>query len=290
MEFNQKYIRNIGNLLRPFAVIPIILTANSALANELPNATTLKINDPGECGTIPDHISPVIDPVVAPQNFTTAGAIGVILGSALIEEGVDFITDRLSESAMKKTRTVAATKNLLTRDTQSPFPKVCLSFSHGEDIQLLIDLHGTKNAKGQTAYIVPTLRTLKYGKTIDNKKNKTRGLMIQLEVQSALSNTVNTQTLELGNVKPSDLVYGAGGDAVPAPGLQREFRVMPNPFQSFDGSKVEINIPVVFTVSLTEVRDANKALQFLADTAETSNDDLTRAVIEIVVPQDNNGG
>ena len=289
MKVIYKYIPKVNILFRFLGIASVVFSSQSVFANELPNTTSLNVNDTECRKNFPDYIDPVIGEK-GTANFL--GSILTILATALIEEGVDFIGDRLTEAAMAETQTVSASVNILKphliddKGELNTGGNACLTFSHGDNINLIIDLNGATDGNNNTAYMIPTLRSLNYKRTLEDKKNKTRGLMIQLEVQSPLSTTVDTQTLNLGNINSAGNIYN-GADKK---GLRREFRVMNNPFLSIKDNKTSVNLPLIFTVSLTEVRDANVALQLLADTASNANDDLTRAVIEIVVPQENDDG
>jgi len=216
-----------------------------------------------------------------------------ILISAGITAGIDFIGQQLTEAAEKTTEVKTATVNVFP-DNERVSAR-CLTFKTFEladtkrvdgnaraiDFTLRLDGYGHNN--GTPFYMRPKLTELNFHRTLSGKLNKKRGLMIQLAISRPGTTNGESQTITLGNLRTQDEPYGGTEDS-----NYVEFPTMMNPYVTkvTDGKgKVtggNVGAPFTITVTLTEVKDANKALGFAASVFSEANDDLTSSVIESV--------
>ena len=220
--------------------------------------------------------------------------IGSILISAAITAGIDFIGEKLSESAEEAMETRTASVNIFPNSDK--ISARCLTFKTsepakiknvtGQSVEFKIRLDGKAISNGIPFYMTPKLTDLKYYRTLSGKLNKERGLMIQIAITSPDSANGQSQTISINNVSTQDDVYAGA----------IEFPTMINPYVSkkTDGkgnvTGGNVGSPFTISVTLTEVKDANEALGFVSSVFSAANDDLTSAVITAVSgPADDDG-
>ena len=125
--------------------------------------------------------------------------------------------------------------------------------------------------------MIPELTNLKYHRTLTGKLNKERGLMVQLAVSRPGTTSGESQTINLGNLNTQNTSYMG----------HVKFPTMANPYASVSTDKMgktttRIGGPFTISVTLTEVKDANRALGFVASTFSQANDGLTSAITTAV--------
>lgn len=208
-----------------------------------------------------------------------------ILISAAITAGIDLIgqklTERAEESMEIKTASVNVFPNseiisarcLTFKTAEMAYPKRSGNESRAIEFDLRLDGHGYDG--GVPYYMRPKLTELKFHRTLSGKINKERGLMIQLAISGPGTTNGESQTINLGNLKTQDKPYrrNVQNDYI-------EFPTMMNPYvKKGAGGQDSVGGPFTITVTLTEVKDANKALGFAAAVFSEANDDLTTVII-----------
>ena len=265
------------------SVILLLLTVgmlpSKSLADPFPERPKLTIADcEGErLGELP------------PTSVGPAVAIGVgsILISAAITAGIDFIGERLTEASQESMTTRTASINI------SPDGKhhsaQCITFMTAElantkdgpttdkSVELTIKLEGLQTSNPIPIHMIPELTNLKYHRTLTGKLNKERGLMVQLAVSRPGTTSGESQTINLGNLNTQNTSYMG----------HVKFPTMANPYASVSTDKMgktttRIGGPFTISVTLTEVKDANRALGFVASTFSQANDGLTSAITTAV--------
>lgn len=199
------------------------------------------------------------------------GPIFSILGTALVTKGVDLVGEQLKSASEEKTRTASAIYNV-TEDQNVG----CLVLSRGTDFEFKLFL---KPIPGKPEYIEPILLEYSYKKSIDGKSRGERGLTLTFEVSRPGTTNKSTQTLNLGN-----LDVGSSNDKLTksAPIIANPFIIAPTAKDKENGDDFGNGIPFTMSMTLTEVKNANAFLKFTNDTFESSNDDLTTAILTAI--------
>lgn len=199
------------------------------------------------------------------------------LASALVTTGVDFIGNKLKSAAEEKTRTFTAVLN----QNDVPPRAGCLVFTRkgkdgSTDSNFLILLQPTDIPIA----IEPQLVAFDYAKSIDGKAKGVRGLTLTISASKPGSKEASTQTISLGNVQVG--AKHTWNSTVKTPFFAP---YMANPYLSKVAKpakgkpKYKRSVPLTWSVTLTEVRNANELAGFANDTFSNANDGITEALI-----------
>ncbi|MEP6343689.1 MAG: hypothetical protein ABJ275_10265 [Maricaulaceae bacterium] len=225
----------------------------------------------------------------------TKSLSGILL-SAAITAGIDLIGQKLTEGAEESTEVKTVVVNIFPnseiisarcltfKTSEMAYPKRSSNKSRAIEFDLRLDGHGYNG--GVPYYMRPKLTELRFQRTLSGKLNKKRGLMIQLAISGPGTTIRESQTISLGNLRTQDEPYSRNEQD-----NHIEFPTMINPYvrKGADG-KDNVGGPFTITVTLTEVKDANKALGFAAAVFSEANDDLTATIIgEVTGPPDDDG-
>lgn len=256
-----------------FTLIPSPSYAAELTVADFPTRDTLLISATStkeSCG----DLSGDLYTYEAPTNSgnEALGPVASLILTPLITAGVDFIGNQLSERAMRRERTISASTNV--KPALKTVGPRCLHFKHKDgNIELFISLEGfepIQNHKNPQV-MKAAIKKIKYSKSLSGKNKKERGIIVQLATQRVGTSNSVSQTLLVGNLKT--------GYKYTKPELV--FPLMTNPYHTVEKDKEVSLYPFTITVTVTEIRDANKALGFASSVANAGNDDLTAALIDI---------
>jgi len=288
------YVKNILSITS-LAILTSSLLSTQIFAAEFAEFNGQPILDVMPCPDSTDKDRLGLKAANANSEFNTKSVPGILL-SAAITAGIDLIgqklTDGAEESAEIKTASVNIFPNseiisarcLTFKTSEIAYPKRSGDKARAIEFDLRLDGHGYKD--GVPYYMRPKLTELKFYRTLSGKLNKERGLMIQLAISGPGTTNGESQTINLGNLKTQDKPYRRNeqNDHI-------EFPTMMNPYvkKGTDG-KDNVGGPFTITVTLTEVKDANKALGFAAAVFSEANDDLTASIIGTVTGEADDDG
>lgn len=260
---NQKNLK-IRNML----FIAALLSTNSAAfaaSDDVPNDQPLDMAQLtwGACSEASGGTyMPPIEPVTTTSGKELGGLLAVLATSA-ITKGVDLVGSKLKEAGKEKIYTNAAVHNVLNDISVG-----CLTFKKGTDYSFRISM----SPNDKKTVISPKLVAYKYNKSISGSKSGKRGVVLQIEFTRPGVTDVVKQTVSLGNLKLKTQNNS----------LSQEIPLMPNPFIVTTDAGVKPAYPFTVSVTMTETKDANTLLAFIADVAEDSNDKTTEILIKAV--------
>jgi len=261
-----------------FLILTLGIIPSKSFAEPLPERPNLSIADcSGErLGSAP------------PAAGAPSEGIISILVAAAVTAGVDFIGERLTEASQESMTTRTASINIAPAGKY--FSAQCVTFKTAElantknggsstdkSVEFTIKLEGLQTSNSIPIHMSPKLTNLDYRRTLTGKLNKERGLMIQLAISRPGTTSGESQTINLGNLNTQNENYTGSV----------EFPTMGNPYAAVSTDKAgktttRIGGPFTLSVTLTEVKDANEALGFVASTFSQANDGLTTTITSAI--------
>lgn len=229
-----------------------------------------------------------------PQRAARSPIVGILV-SAAITKGIDIVGEQLTSASEESMKSRTASVNVFPGSDK--ISARCLTFKTSESadikntnekaIEFKIRLDGHSLVGHPPYYMKPKLTELKYYRTLSGKRDKERGLMVQLAISGPGNSNAESQTINIGNIETQNKPYDEG---------EIEFPTMINPYVTrfTDGkgniTKTTVGGPFTISVTLTETKDANEALGFVASVFSEANDDLTSAIISVTgVANDDDG-
>jgi len=211
------------------------------------------------------------------RDTSKSHSILAIAATALVTAGIDYVGGQIAEASDEETRTATAFQNVVGDRNWT-----CLRFAGGSDFEFFIELDRAmlENSDGEPDFstVIPTLSHFSYKKSIDGKKDDVRGLALQISISRPGSESVVSQTINIGNVE----IGASFSEDITVAMMPNPFRRVMPPARGQTASRIVDGWPFTITATLTEVENANAFGQFAADAFESANDDLTSELLSVL--------